>query len=775
MSNLIKKIRYLSTNSRMPEKPIVIQFPIIDICNSRCKMCNIWENKKSEYISIQQILKGLNDPLYSEVVSVGVNGGEPTLRKDLPELVEALFDSLPKLQSISLITNGYNYKDIIKLIQKLLVIVDLKGGTLHVMLSLDGFNETHDIVRGKKNGFYKAEKVLDYLLSNLDVENIQVGCTVIEDNIYGLRDIFEYCYSKSVYIKYRLGIPHQRLYTKNQIHPYKLSFEQNYHFAEFLQGLIKFYEKNELQRFFYQSLYGQIVLDQDRIAGCDWKHRGVTISSKGQLAFCAVESKDIGSIYNNSSYKLYHKNIDHLKDITENKCRDCNHDYKGVPNKEFLSKIYLLKLLKKLKVYNSIKAIKNNKFVFNITTKYKFKHMIKFYRDISFSSNNDKVLSRNNKNILICGWYGTETLGDKAILAGLILIIRKVLPEANIILSSLNPYVSQMTVNQMYELDGVKIINVEEAVKLSWNMDYVVFGGGPLMDLLELAPMQVIFENAKKGEAKTIIAGCGIGPLYENCYIASTKKIIEISDRVLLRDEESYKYATNYLGLEPSSIDFNVDPAFIWLKTIKTKLDKSVINIHKSKRILSLGLRDFPYQSYAKHISSSSKKNEINIDYRNKVILILEKLIELYDDLLIRPIPMCTNHFGGDDRWFYYDLFRESPIILKHLDTSFINEELNPLDYCKAIYESKAVLAMRFHSLVFSLGLNVPVVALDYTLKKGKVSILAKSRNVPCFSLDEIDVPEIVSSLSCFLTSDGDNESSLSEKLEYESFYHLFQ
>ena len=41
------------------EKPIVIQFPVIDICNSCCQMCKIWENKKSNDIIAEQLRRGL--------------------------------------------------------------------------------------------------------------------------------------------------------------------------------------------------------------------------------------------------------------------------------------------------------------------------------------------------------------------------------------------------------------------------------------------------------------------------------------------------------------------------------------------------------------------------------------------------------------------------------------------------------------------------------------------------------------------------------------------
>jgi polysaccharide pyruvyl transferase WcaK-like protein len=106
--------------------------------------------------------------------------------------------------------------------------------------------------------------------------------------------------------------------------------------------------------------------------------------------------------------------------------------------------------------------------------------------------------------------------------------------------------------------------------------------------------------------------------------------------------------------------------------------------------------------------------------------------------LIIRPIPMCTNHFGDDDRWFYRRLFRGRGALTSVLDLSLLDRELAPLEYAKAFYEADVVLAMRFHSLVFALGLGVPAVAIDYTLGRGKVSALAKRFDIPCQSIANI-------------------------------------
>jgi polysaccharide pyruvyl transferase WcaK-like protein len=67
---------------------------------------------------------------------------------------------------------------------------------------------------------------------------------------------------------------------------------------------------------------------------------------------------------------------------------------------------------------------------------------------------------------------------------------------------------------------------------------------------------------------------------------------------------------------------------------------------------------------------------------------------------------------GGDDRLFYRRVLGEFPEILARLD----DRHRTPTEDLRLIARSRAVLAMRFHSVVFSLATKTPFLAVDYTL-----------------------------------------------------------
>ena len=729
------------------EKPSVIQFPVIDICNSRCQMCRIWENKKSVDITTDQLKKGLKNNLFSDVESIGFNGGEPTLRKDLSELVQVVTDSLPSLKTVSLITNAFKYKQVIEQIELMADIIKAKDLHFDIMVSLDGFEETHDAVRGREGNFDNAKKVIDFLKVFSKVDSVRVGCTVIRENVFKLAPLLEFCIENDLYIKYRLGVPHQRLYTENLLDPYALTFDEKYEFVEFLEGLIKYYEPSEPQNFFYRSLIDQIINGKPRRAGCDWKHKGATITAKGELAYCAVQSKVLmPDIAEGDPLQAFFSNEHHLQDIIENKCDNCNHDYVGIPSPDdyrrmlfnrIADKFRIKKLIKKAPGFNVINSIRNQR---------SYQRYLNSFRQIDSA----KELPAATKKILICGWYGTETLGDKAIIAGVMSAFRQQYgDDIQFVVVALFTYITEMTRRHMAEFKNVVVVNPEEGVTLAADMDFVVFGGGPLMALQELAPIQAIFERAKNAGVTTVVAGCGIGPFGNSWHNNSIKCILDLSDIRIYRDQRSKDYALK-LGIVAHNDIVAEDPAFTWLAQQNIQETE---NKFSENQTLLLGLRDYPYEEYARHLPKSEGL-AIRDNYELVVIQALKLLCERLPNLIIKPLPMCTNHFGSDDRWFYRRLFRGHGELKTRLDESLLGAELSPSYYCKVFKSSDALLGMRFHSLVFGLGLGTNSVALDYTLGKGKVRSLAERFDIDYICMSKMNIEELADKLELAINKD---------------------
>ena len=57
--------------------PVTLNFMANDICNSKCKMCNIWKRKKDKELTPEELENILNDDLFKNLSNVGISGGEP--------------------------------------------------------------------------------------------------------------------------------------------------------------------------------------------------------------------------------------------------------------------------------------------------------------------------------------------------------------------------------------------------------------------------------------------------------------------------------------------------------------------------------------------------------------------------------------------------------------------------------------------------------------------------------------------------------------------------
>lgn len=75
-------------------------YEVTRLCNSNCIYCNIWKtpNKMEDELSPSEVGALLRPrSLFKDVTNIGVTGGEPTLRKDLIEVCQALREVCPKV------------------------------------------------------------------------------------------------------------------------------------------------------------------------------------------------------------------------------------------------------------------------------------------------------------------------------------------------------------------------------------------------------------------------------------------------------------------------------------------------------------------------------------------------------------------------------------------------------------------------------------------------------------------------------------------------------
>ncbi len=138
----------------MPLDPFGAVFVVTSRCNSRCRMCQIW-NQNTPDSHIDTYVSIVRQPLFRHIVNVAITGGEPTLRNDLDTLFEGILTACPRLNSVNISTNAFLPDRLEKIARNFIRIRDKLNPNVRliIQISLDGTEDLHDRIRGVPGGF----------------------------------------------------------------------------------------------------------------------------------------------------------------------------------------------------------------------------------------------------------------------------------------------------------------------------------------------------------------------------------------------------------------------------------------------------------------------------------------------------------------------------------------------------------------------------------------------------------------------------------------------
>src|SRR5438477_5581703 len=159
-------------------------------CNSRCKTCNVWQRPNDDF-TLEEYDKTFAS-IGRDAYWFTFSGGEPTLRKDLPEMVEAAYRHC-RPGIINIPTNGIQHKVIPGRIEQ--VLQAAPKSEVIINLSLDAVGVKHDEIRGVRGNWAHAMKTYAALKElKKQYKHLTLGVhTVISNfNIHTFPELCEY-------------------------------------------------------------------------------------------------------------------------------------------------------------------------------------------------------------------------------------------------------------------------------------------------------------------------------------------------------------------------------------------------------------------------------------------------------------------------------------------------------------------------------------------------------------------------------------------------------
>ncbi len=323
------------------------------------------------------------------------------------------------------------------------------------------------------------------------------------------------------------------------------------------------------------------------------------------------------------------------------------------------------------------------------------------------------------------GWYGRETTGDKAILASLLHNIAG--HSVRILKSTYDVDYSRQTLNEI-EAPTVRCLPNDIATFLAAldGVDVVVIGGGPLKESGQMLEWSMRVALAKSLGKKIMIYGCGIGPLHSAQARRHVAQILRLADRITLRDAIAVKNAIE-LGIPADRITLAADPAMGLLTPSVSFAERNVepLRIGVSLRRLSKH-----YAPTGRTIEATRQESALHDAFKCTVRRVLQ----------MRPtqvvlVPMALRP-EDDDRAVLRQLHArlgQDPRI------SLIEHYASPAALLEHFRGFDFFVAMRFHSAVFAMLSQVPLVAIDYDSQGGKTTGLMEAMGLSEFVLNIAD------------------------------------
>ncbi len=323
------------------------------------------------------------------------------------------------------------------------------------------------------------------------------------------------------------------------------------------------------------------------------------------------------------------------------------------------------------------------------------------------------VTGKAEPETLVFSRYGTETVGNCFIQLGLLRALFQASPARPVFLLSTDRSLTRAGLSGIQQLlqrtpgsaplaryIDEKVSVVEESkIHSIAPRDLLVLGGGPIMDDPALSRWLIWFQRARRAGARTMIAGCGLGPLRHPMAISITRSLLALTDVAVIRNhpQETYLRAAN------SALQVALDPAFLCLPFLAPL-------VGPKRNLLAVNTRTVGVDSAPDRVVTSDEVVRRVLDHA----LQLAHSVKL-DEVV--PFSTCE-HPGAPDS-----------VLAIRAAEALANRLQIPMQPCPettvtgivdAMLPAQYVLSTRMHGFIIGLMLGCRSANLDYIGGGGK-------------------------------------------------------
>lgn len=302
--------------------------------------------------------------------------------------------------------------------------------------------------------------------------------------------------------------------------------------------------------------------------------------------------------------------------------------------------------------------------------------------------------SKEKRNgVLICGAYGKGNAGDDAILEAIVAEMRSIDPDMPVYVLSRTPKATGV----FYRVRCCHTFNVPGFLRIMRKTRLYLSGGGSLIqDVTSTRSLMYYLYSlklAKKLGNKTIMYGCGIGPVSVKKNRRKAKKIINSCADVITLRENSSLDELRSMGVDKPEIILSADPALTLASAADSSVDSYLISsgLDPKGSFICFALR--PWQGFDEKAACFAEA----ADYAFEKYGLTPVFLPIEPN---RDVPAAKK---------VTEKMKVKGYILERPETGSMAVGL--------MSRMNLLVSMRLHALIFAAGSGIPLVGVVYDPK----------------------------------------------------------
>ena len=316
---------------------------------------------------------------------------------------------------------------------------------------------------------------------------------------------------------------------------------------------------------------------------------------------------------------------------------------------------------------------------------------------------------------LICGYYGNYNLGDEAMLAGMLNLLREQRAALSVTVLSDDPRDTQSRHSVRVlprfpprsKVERIRRFFQDRYLNLLQHT-YFILGGGDLLRDSSSHEVAVVWlkplQQAINLRRQTLVLGISVGEIWKPATQTLIPRTLNRVSLLTVRDEAS-KARLEALGVQ-KPIHVMADLSLWALPT------KPTPSIHFAGQPIQVGI-----SVRSLHGRGWATDEDGYVAFQRELAAISDLLVEQYGAIVhFLPFQSYKNRYHPtiDDYVSILELLRYS----RYSEQFIVHRYIESLDNLKQLINGfSLMIGMRLHSLILAAGLGVPIIAAEYDPK----------------------------------------------------------